>query len=255
MQQLPKYKAWIKKWRIMAVVNSIDFNAGAGIVNLTYVRNGEKRTGYFDFFALILLPCIGLPDKHGKLIYAGDLIVHPRYSRPHSSKKIRKLVKCRVQWNTGKSSSDTELNPQMKEDKSLFNHEPSFTAEPVDYDLPESRWGYNWSVFHSCEIIGNIYEQPYLNQKRSIMLHVKETDKFFYDSPDAGDKKCICSRCSRHIPEEEAPVIRVFPTEEGDHGWDANAEGGTEFRYCIHCCKAMGMEFFNSRDEYENDLP
>jgi hypothetical protein len=75
------------------------------------------------------------------------------------------------------------------------------------------------------------------------MLEIKSTDKFFYDSPDAGDPDCLCSRCLKPIPEEDAPIIRALPTDPGDHGFDEKAEGGTEFRFCHSCCASMGIHY------------
>lgn len=81
------------------------------------------------------------------------------------------------------------------------------------------------------------------------MLEIKITDKFFYDSPDAGDKNCLCSRCGKHIPGNDSPIIRVWPTESGDYGFDPKSEGGTEFRYCNDCCRGMGMTFVDHKDD------
>lgn len=53
---------------------------------------------------------------------------------------------------------------------------------------------------------------------------VRETDKLFQDSPDAGWPECICSRCGGRIGEDEMP-LRVF-VDEGKGG---------EYRYCEGC--------------------
>lgn len=74
------------------------------------------------------------------------------------------------------------------------------------------------------------------------MITIKQTDKFFYNSPDTGHPECLCSRCGKLIEEDEIP-IRCWPTAPGDFGFDPNAKGGTEFRYCEQCCKAMGIVF------------
>lgn len=75
------------------------------------------------------------------------------------------------------------------------------------------------------------------------MLKILETDRVFTDSPDAEDPACICSRCGKQIPEIDAPIIRAWPTEPGDHGYDPEAKGGTELRYCNECCRKMGFSF------------
>lgn len=80
-------------------------------------------------------------------------------------------------------------------------------------------------------------------------MEVKHSDKFFYDSPDSGHPDCKCSRCNKPIPCNQAPILRIWPTGPGDHGYDANASGGTEFRYCWTCSKEMGVDF----GEPEND--
>jgi hypothetical protein len=86
------------------------------------------------------------------------------------------------------------------------------------------------------------------------MLEVKVTDKFFYDSPDAGDPECICSRCGKQIPEKDSPILRCWPEKSGDHGFDAAAKGGTEFRYCRQCCEQMGMTYPDGIEETENEI-
>jgi hypothetical protein len=86
-------------------------------------------------------------------------------------------------------------------------------------------------------------------------IHVKPNDKVFYDSPDSGHPDCKCSRCGKPIPAKESPILRMWPTESGDHGYDPNAAGGTEFRYCWACCEAMGIKFSNPlNDDFYEDF-
>lgn len=81
------------------------------------------------------------------------------------------------------------------------------------------------------------------------MIEVKLTDKVFYDSPNAGDPDCLCSRCLKAIREEDEPIIRAWPTEEGDHGFDPKGDGGTEFRYCHACCAQMGVHYSKGTED------
>ncbi len=55
------------------------------------------------------------------------------------------------------------------------------------------------------------------------MIAIKQTDRLFTDSPDAGDQDCLCSRCGKIITEDEAPAIRMF------------VEGKYEYRYHARC--------------------
>ena len=77
-------------------------------------------------------------------------------------------------------------------------------------------------------------------------LKIWPTDKFFNDSPNAGETECICSRCHRHIKENEkvarCPVDEtMFFTRKKD-GTDQKDEiiteaNGLEFRLCSDCVK------------------
>jgi len=34
--------------------------------------------------------------------------------------------------------------------------------------------------------------------------------RWFTDSPDAGDPRCLCSLCLEPIPERESPIMRIW---------------------------------------------
>lgn len=112
----------------------------------------------------IVMQSTGLKDKNGIEIYEGDVITHERYNKPYSAKKKTASVPCVVEWDSGFNHSPEELklNPIMKENPSIFNQRPGFRAIPIDKSKEESGWGYDWSEFSDCEVIGNIYENPEL---------------------------------------------------------------------------------------------
>lgn len=66
---------------------------------------------------------------------------------------------------------------------------------------------------------------------------ILETDKAFMDSPDAGDPLCICSRCAKQIPEEDAPITRAF--------FDI---GNEEYRYCQACWAGIDKRVMSFED-------
>lgn len=72
-------------------------------------------------------------------------------------------------------------------------------------------------------------------------MDIRLTDKFFYDSPDPGSPACLCSRCMKPIPRNNIPILRAWPNQPGEYGFDKIAS--TEFRYCWDCSKEMGVDF------------
>lgn len=80
-------------------------------------------------------------------------------------------------------------------------------------------------------------------------LKIVETDRFFNDSPNAGEPNCICSRCQKPIGEEELP-LRVavdqqnfHPTNQGVPNESADVLNGLEFRLCEDCQKRAGFNW------------
>lgn len=62
-----------------------------------------------------------------------------------------------------------------------------------------------------------------------------ENVTWFSSSPDVGTPECICSYCGKQIPEEDAPILRVFRGE---------GEVTEEARFCSDCDPvfyAMGL--------------
>ncbi len=75
-----------------------------------------------------------------------------------------------------------------------------------------------------CETMDEAFKKCLHNMQTSGTIKILQTDTKFYDSPDAGDPACLCSRCGEAI--EEAP-IRAFP-ESGEY----------EYRYHPACLGA-----------------
>lgn len=61
------------------------------------------------------------------------------------------------------------------------------------------------------------------------LFKILHTDRRFTDSPDAGDPRCICSRCGQLINEDDGPV-RAWPDD-----------GSYEYRFHPAC---MGFQTF-----------
>ena len=52
------------------------------------------------------------------------------------------------------------------------------------------------------------------------MIEIKSSDQRFYDSPDAGDPDCRCSRCGLAIGEETVPIRCCGQNEAIDPGYE-----------------------------------
>jgi len=78
------------------------------------------------------------------------------------------------------------------------------------------------------------------NKKMKVQLKILDTDKFFYDSPNAGEPSCLCSRCGKQIPEGEK-ILRVAvgadDIKTGTGQTVEDAAHGSEFRLCETCLK------------------
>jgi hypothetical protein len=84
------------------------------------------------------------------------------FNRPYSEKKKIRQATGIVFWDKGFNHSEetVKANPILKENPSFFNQNPCFSVRIIEKEY--SSWGYDWSHFHNCEVIGNIYQHPNL---------------------------------------------------------------------------------------------
>jgi YopX protein len=104
----------------------------------------------------------GLHDKNNKEIYEGDIIQRLKYNKPYSDKKKSCITHSIVVWRDGfLSGKVAELTRNMLEkDPSVYNDDPGFRGKEI---YNEKGYGcFNWGSLFSCEIIGNIHENPEL---------------------------------------------------------------------------------------------
>jgi uncharacterized phage protein (TIGR01671 family) len=152
----------------------------------------------------------GLKDKNGKDVYQGDIITHTRKSRPHSKSAKTTLVTCLVEWDSGYSKGPGKSNP------SSFNREPGFAAYPVDRKAEGADWGYDWSEFHNCEIIGNCFDNPEL-----VKTAVKDSVTNTMKDPNLA--------AANQTTEQATEQQNAQESASQDQAMEANAEeGGVE---------------------------
>lgn len=93
----------------------------------------------------------GLLDKNGKEIYEGDIIEHPAYDRPYSSRRKRFMRIGIVEWfiDRGTTVGGHSVN--------------EIRLRAIDVKPNEKNyWCCDWSEFFQCQVIGNIHEHPHL---------------------------------------------------------------------------------------------
>lgn len=114
---------------------------------------------------------------------------------------------------------------------------------PDTGDLPNLICAYRPALFGTKDVS---HTNTYPNNMSRLKLKVLDTDRFFTDSPNAGEPGCICSRCHQQIKENEVP-LRVaiteddFLTEKDGHQSEivvAECMNGREFRLCEACTGA-----------------
>lgn len=86
--------------------------------------------------------------------------------------------------------------------------------------------------------------------RRLPSIKLLDTDKLFENSPNAGEPGCDCSRCNKHIKENET-VFRVAVDKDilyskdkngKEHPYLADVANGLEFRLCSACLQKVKQE-------------
>lgn len=112
-----------------------------------------------------LMQYTGLKDKNGREIYEGDIIEKTQYDKPtHNPKKKPCQVRYVVEWWEQKHQDNDHNNKILADDPSAFSQDPGFRAQQLDYENTKKFGHHSWSPFSTCEVIGNIYENPELLQ-------------------------------------------------------------------------------------------
>lgn len=144
--------------------------------NIIYIKRDklmlQNQTWGLSAEAVEIIPetlgqWIGLLDRDKNKIWEGDFIKHPRQRQPYGNSRQKVVdVICLVKWDKGfdHSKERLKLNKDMVKNPSLFNREPGFKAYVADSNAIGANWGYNWSVFHNCEVIGNYIDNPEILQ-------------------------------------------------------------------------------------------
>jgi len=130
-----KFRAFIKWLNIILEVQAIDFNK-----KIVYCKNKKGNPNPCDFYKfddVILMQCTEEKDKNGVEIYEGDIV---------ADKKIDGSIyqKEEVKWGT--------YNVGCNDEYDFY----------VNGAYVENEYMYSSMIDGSCEVIGNIYENPEL---------------------------------------------------------------------------------------------
>ena len=144
-----KYRAWNEKCKDMEYIDDLYWFEENGVHDF-------GGAGHFDDY--IIMPSTGEQDKNGKEIYVGDVVQYNTYDD----------FDCQSIVNLGKYWQDGSGGEYRKTGCLGFYVEvDNFTCPDWCEDEPEHfphhmRQQNILEVANSCEVIGNIYENPEL---------------------------------------------------------------------------------------------
>ena len=139
-----------------------DYQSGTSIFVVNHFDGSPSEPPYTDLDEIDVKTTTvgqftGLTDKNGTKIFEGDIVkTQPVFDKPYSKTRKGECLIGVVKYRTSSfSNSDAQNYGQV--------YAANWIVDVVDW---KGKNYYAWTLFYNCEVVGNVYDNPELLEKK-----------------------------------------------------------------------------------------